>query len=449
MRFPVSLMLACLLTAGLVGLSPASAEPGHECNEDDVSDGNVRVTVRRDCSLEVVALEDTACIGGSGGYLERDVDRHTVGVYYCTPPIEPAAANAAETTVSGCGDLHGDSVLVAFALRSDCTVAVGVIDGQRVCGFNGLGWDGASAHAGGNDVYVDYCVPYAAVPALPSPCPDQLRTFPGGTLYTHGDCSSRVDLKPYDCVGDCEWHTVLDTPLVEVRYHGQSDAPAPLPPEQCSEKDYLEGTVRVSRDADCTADVAVLEGIICVGGWGGSVGHEVRGHEVRAYYCDGGLSDRIALDDLALESPAAMPGCKPRDEAPANGVRIEQEHNCRVTATTKFYDCVWGGHYEELTVGPVTWRDYRCSPPSGPASATEAAAAPVDWCEVRDDTPAPLHDPVWGRYDERPDGECDVDVEPFGACVGGGGSYVENRYDPVHAKILVCGPGPGGLPPIS
>lgn len=218
------------------------------------------------------------------------------------------------------------------------------------------------------------------------------------------------------------------------------------PGHECTDKDIVDGSVRVTLERDCTLEVAVLEGIICVGGWGGSVEAEAAGHEATAYYCDGGLGDRVG-DPVTLETTSA-PGCKRIDETLLGGsVRIEQEHNCRVTLSTHFYECVWGGHWHESTVGPLTWRDYRCAPPT--ESETTGAQAPVDWCEVRDDTPQPIRDSVWGRYDEGADGECDVDVEPFGACVGGSGTVKEFRYDPVHVRLLICSPPPGTLPPVS
>ncbi|MFA5943067.1 MAG: hypothetical protein WC876_01230 [Candidatus Thermoplasmatota archaeon] len=67
----------------------------------------------------------------------------------------------------------------------------------------------------------------------------------GGTLHTRvdADCHIRIDNKPYDCVWNCGWHTVVDTPYLTIRTYGQnsgepasaSAAPPPgiQPPPQC------------------------------------------------------------------------------------------------------------------------------------------------------------------------------------------------------------------------
>jgi len=36
--------------------------------------------------------------------------------------------------------------------------------------------------------------------------------------------------------------------------------------------------------------------------------------------------------------------------------------DCGVVVSNKPYDCVWGGHWTETTVGPVTYRSYSCGP---------------------------------------------------------------------------------------
>lgn len=36
--------------------------------------------------------------------------------------------------------------------------------------------------------------------------------------------------------------------------------------------------------------------------------------------------------------------------------------DCQVVVSNKPYDCVWGGHWTETTVGPVTYRSYSCGP---------------------------------------------------------------------------------------
>lgn len=41
--------------------------------------------------------------------------------------------------------------------------------------------------------------------------------------------------------------------------------------------------------------------------------------------------------------------------------------DCQVIVSNKPYDCVWGGHWTETTVGPVTYRSYSCNGGPDPA----------------------------------------------------------------------------------
>jgi len=72
--------------------------------------------------------------------------------------------------------------------------------------------------------------------------------------------------------------------------------------------------------------------------------------------------------------------------------------------------------------------------------------APPSACDLQEATPTgvgaanPRH-LVWGAYDPQ---ECDVDVDPIGACAPPSGHTVERRVAFVHLTLLVCD---GGVDP--
>ncbi len=55
------------------------------------------------------------------------------------------------------------------------------------------------------------------------PCADQIRTAPYMTIYTSSSCYTRIDIKFYDCVWNCGYKTIVDTPLLKVRYYTETD----------------------------------------------------------------------------------------------------------------------------------------------------------------------------------------------------------------------------------
>lgn len=89
-------------------------------------------------------------------------------------------------------------------------------------------------------------IPYCLAPECSSVTDDLLACTPvdrydnGGTLHTTvgSDCHVRIDYKPYDCVWNCGWRTVVDTPYLTIRQYGQngpessaaSAAALPIPP---------------------------------------------------------------------------------------------------------------------------------------------------------------------------------------------------------------------------
>ena len=79
----------------------------------------------------------------------------------------------------------------------------------------------------------------------------------------------------------------------------------------------------------------------------------------------------LAAALLALAALGAMPSahaaaqpCSDRDLVGSGDNGVHQNADCSLVVSNKPYDCVWGGHWTEWTVGPVTCRSYSCSPPS-------------------------------------------------------------------------------------
>jgi hypothetical protein len=214
----IALILASLLI--LVAAPVNAADETSPCAEIDIVKNIAsRVSLRRDCSLEVAILEDVICVGGWGDSIERNVDKHTVKVYYCTggpspitwPPemasqtCKPLAESIVVGTVTVANSCHVqvdlkfydciwncgwetivdtdqltvrqytqqdggtrmataqpcDDQTVGFwgaqlTTRNDCTADVGIIDSYRVC-LTGTDDQTTGLGAGGNNVYVGYC----------------------------------------------------------------------------------------------------------------------------------------------------------------------------------------------------------------------------------------------------------------------------------------------------
>ncbi|MGB0651726.1 MAG: hypothetical protein ACPGQL_00865 [Thermoplasmatota archaeon] len=279
--------------------------------------------------------------------------------------------------------------------------------------------------------------------------------------------------------------------------------------DECTKKDYLDGQVRITRREDCSKEVVVFEDIICVGGWGGKVEREVDGDRVAVYYCDGGLTDRIELsmattgcprqnEQVAFIKAEQHHNCRidvyihlvecvwngeyvpivdadvvtvyeyqctsgTTNAARAPGIPIDP---CPITDTPAPVDVVVDVEQDKnpcLDTTVTVGKGFACTEPIGgsttividrvdvlvPGCGVSSPRSASDYCDARDGTPAVIRDAVWGRYDEGANGECDIDVEPFGACVGGSGSTTERHVGPFHVKLLVCRPPPGSGPSLS
>lgn len=119
--------LAALLLLAASTAPGASASPGHECSDQDlVHETALRVTLERDCSLEIAVAEGLTCVGGWGGVIERDLGEHELLVYYCTggplPPIALATSGADCTKVAG-DHAFGQSVL---SIAADCHIQLDI-----------------------------------------------------------------------------------------------------------------------------------------------------------------------------------------------------------------------------------------------------------------------------------------------------------------------------------
>lgn len=122
-----ALAMATLLMLAALTAPGAAASPGHECAEQDLHRNlALRVSLERDCSLEVAVGEDLVCVGGWGGVIERDVDEHELIIHYCTGgPLPPLAlaSNGTDCTKAAGTHYFGQSVLV---ISSDCHVQLDV-----------------------------------------------------------------------------------------------------------------------------------------------------------------------------------------------------------------------------------------------------------------------------------------------------------------------------------
>lgn len=167
--------------------------------------------------------------------------------------------------------------------------------------------------------------------------------------------------------------------------------------------------------------------------------------------------------------PPPAPLCRPitqmiadRDDA----VDWTLSEYCKVTVTvdvTKVVDCIFG-HHEQRSVGPVTVIYPVCESPCGgmtcqpPMVSTMADPFPTcirecspvglpSGCELKAATPTTVgpfllpFNPqqfVWGN-------DCDIDVDPIGACAPPSGSTIERDVLYFDVRILVCDGGIGDI----
>lgn len=241
-----------------------------------------------------------------------------------------------------------------------------------------------------------------------------------------------------------------------------SAAPSPLPSD----------LIRIVRNADGTVDVFVKADVMdCL--WGEGYQKTASAGPVTVWTW--GCNPPYPPDDVAAASAAPPRPCgaaDPTQRCPApvplcSGVQdqpplIDVSSNCHVTVDTTALVSCYVGHTEARTVGPVTVKYPVCEPPCGgatcpppmeaamadpfPTCIRECSPVPSEGCGLQEATPTTVgptalpFNPrafLWGA-------DCDVDVEPIGACAPPSGSTKEIRIAFLHVTLLLCD---GGLPP--
>ncbi len=183
--------------------------------------------------------------------------------------------------------------------------------------------------------------------------------------------------------------------------------PAQADPVPACPATHVGGMHTLALREDCTAEVGVLDGAYCVGGWGGHVERDVAGHTVRVLVCDGGLGQRLEPAALATSAPrcgqfhadGAFVSIALRSDCtvvvtphvPASGAvaatavacpaksydngeqRVAVQSDCDVYV--KPFECLTGGIYEERArVGPAAVYVHRCT--FGPPPSTQDHEGP-------------------------------------------------------------------------
>ncbi len=124
------------------------------------------------------------------------------------------------------------------------------------------------------------------------PCPEKTHYGYPITIRTSADCHTQVDIKWYDCVWNCGWETIVDTPLLTVRHYTEQDGAEPsgddvqIPIDPClitsAPPAPLQGVVHVEQDKNPCFDtrVTVLGALACTEPLGGSSIVEAAGRVV-------------------------------------------------------------------------------------------------------------------------------------------------------------------------
>lgn len=184
-------------------------------------------------------------------------------------------------------------------------------------------------------------------------------------------------------------------------------------------------------------------------------------------------SSAVAFMPSAAASPSCMPEepCDPQPidppihpdcrKVPEPSPLVVVSDDCKLVVSVDVVDCLWGERWVTYTAGPLTLeytvceQPYEampsappcmCPPPVDeqdrqtmadpfPTCVRECFPVPNEDCELQDLYYAgPVGFPVdiWG-------GDCDIDVDPIGACAPPSGDYVERHIGPIHLKLLLCG----------
>lgn len=241
-----AILIACLFL--FVAAPVDAAEPDPECAEKDLHKSIAgRVTLRRDCSLEAAILEDITCVGGWGGSVERDVDRHTVTAYYCTGGPFPPVALPPEFAGPNCKPTTQSISVGTFDLRGDCHVQVDIKFYD--CVWN-CGWETIVSN---DHVTVRYYTQQnsGASIATAQPCQDGTAGFWGAQVDTRSDCTADVGI--IDSYRVCPTGTDPAATSVSAGgnnvYAGYCTVSAPTKAPSCNGIWYYEETFAVGRNS--------------------------------------------------------------------------------------------------------------------------------------------------------------------------------------------------------
>jgi hypothetical protein len=223
-------------------------------------------------------------------------------------------------------------------------------------------------------------------------------------------------------------------------------------------------------DSDCTLHLVTGKGQICVGAWSGYEDRQVGPLRWERYYCEFPGGDPVcclatASDAEALEQappctcPPPRPLCYEVNRAIAWNEHYSLSDNCRVTVTVDEAECgLQGYEWTNTTVGVLTLNYRHCqAPPQQLAGSDTAMADPfptcvrectppvLDGCRLRAATPTTVgpfllpanpQQMVWGS-------DCDIDVDPIGACAPPSGKTYEADILFLDVRLLVCDGGIG------
>lgn len=328
-----------------------------------------------------------------------------------------------------------------------------------------------SRDVSGNTVTVYYCAPpRAETTSAAAPSCQKVPSL--GVVSVSDDCYT-VSIKLYDCFWGGYWNERSVGP-VTVRDYRCGPPPSTSTAQAAPDCGPLTvvgvgglNTLQV-RD-DCTAEVGVLDGANCVGGWGTRVDQDVAGNTVRVLVCDGGLGQR--LGDLITVEPTTtsiqdpFPTCVrepcgpelPGPRAPCSdlqgqggfGVTYTLDAGCNLDVQVKLYECVWNGYWRTVGAGPVSVSVYQCSGPE----TTQTAANPFPTCVTEPCGPS-VPDPCTklqaiGYNDGlntlsfRSDCTFELGVMDGATCVGGWGQTTERDVAGNTVRVTVCDGGLG------
>ena len=242
---------------------------------------------------------------------------------------------------------------------------------------------------------------------------------------------------------------------------------------------------------DCSLHLITGKGQICVGAWSGYEDRQVGPLRWERYYCEfpggspvccltttaasAGLPDPCETqvfectspmepnDPLQQAPPCTCPPPRPLcyevNRAIAWNEQYSLSDNCRITVTVDEAECgLQGYQWTNTTVGVLTLNYHDCqSPPQQLAGSSTAMADPfptcvrectppiLDGCRLRAATPTTVgpfllpfnpQQTVWGS-------DCDIDVDPIGACAPPSGSTIERDVLFLDVRLLVCDGGVG------